>query len=272
MRRQIMVAGDELVPLFPFAVVTGDGSQAQRTGVLEGGWRGEHRWLGGLYEGDRPQPVLSPFRRRQHDQGVVVHGQHRHSGHHVLEPTVGLEPADAPAKRLQPPPPARTACPSPRGAPPSSPRPLPCASCDSPRTATSSNAPRDASAPPPNAALALAPALAAMSARAFSCSNRHCQSGSTNNGADGCDEHASSPSTSDRTLGKTASNIVMRTPVAHVELRYQPFVIRPVTQHRNSIPMISITLRPNAYGSSVLRRAKYRGNPMILWGIILSEF
>ena len=39
----------------------------------------------------------------------------------------------------------------------------------------------------------------------------------------------------------------MRTKVAHVESRYQSVVIRPVTEGRNSIPTISITLRPNAY-------------------------
>ena len=41
-----------------------------------------------------------PLGRRQGDQAVLMHGQHGDLGHHVLEPSVRLEPADTPAELL----------------------------------------------------------------------------------------------------------------------------------------------------------------------------
>ena len=95
---EIVVAGDELVPELPFPGATHDGVQVERTDLVEGCRGREQRRLGVRSEDDRPGPALASLGRRQGDHAVAVHGQHGDLGHHVLEPTVGLEPADAPAE------------------------------------------------------------------------------------------------------------------------------------------------------------------------------
>ena len=64
------------------------------------GWREQWR-LGVLSEDDGSGPVLFPLRGWQDDEAVVVHGEHGNARHHVLEPAVGLEPADAAAELLR---------------------------------------------------------------------------------------------------------------------------------------------------------------------------
>ena len=95
---EVVVAGDELVPPLALARVARDGPQAERADLIEGGWRRERRRFGVRSEDHGPARRAWPFRRRQDDQPVLVHGQHGHPGHHVLESTVRLEPADAPAE------------------------------------------------------------------------------------------------------------------------------------------------------------------------------
>ena len=97
---ETVVAGDELVPPLALAGAADDEPQVERAGLVEGSRRRGQRRFGLRPEDDRPGPVLPPLRRRQGDEAVVVHGQHGHPGHHVLEPAVGLEPADAPAELL----------------------------------------------------------------------------------------------------------------------------------------------------------------------------
>ena len=81
----VVVAGDELVPPLALAVAAHDGPQAERADLIEGGRRRSLRRFGVRSEDDRRGPV---------------HGQHRHPGHHVLEPAVRFDPGDAPAERL----------------------------------------------------------------------------------------------------------------------------------------------------------------------------
>ena len=95
---EIVVAGDELVPELPFPGATHDGVQVERTDLVEGCRGREQRRLGVRSEDDRPGPALASLGRRQGDHAVAVRGQHGDLGHHVLEPAVGLEPADAPAE------------------------------------------------------------------------------------------------------------------------------------------------------------------------------
>ena len=78
-----------------------DGPQVERANLVKGCRRREQRRFGVLPEDDRSGPVLPPLRRRQGDQSVAVHGQHRDPGHHVIESAVGLIPADAPAELLR---------------------------------------------------------------------------------------------------------------------------------------------------------------------------
>ena len=93
-----MIAGDELVPQLALAAVADGRPQIER---------GERRR--GMSAADAPAARCRvrtpwparrarPLRRRQLDQPVLVHGQHGHPGHHVLEAAVGFEPADAPAE------------------------------------------------------------------------------------------------------------------------------------------------------------------------------
>ena len=96
-----MVAGDELVPQPAFTGAAHDGAHLQRADLVEGGRSGEQRGLGVGSEDDRLRPALPSPRRRQGDHAVAVHGQHGDPGHHVLEPAVGLDPADAPAELLR---------------------------------------------------------------------------------------------------------------------------------------------------------------------------
>ena len=98
---EIVVAGDELVPELALPGAAHDGAQVERADLVEGRRGREQRRFGVRPEDDRPGPVLPSLRRRQGDQAVPVHGQHGDPGHHVLEPAVGLEPADAPAELLR---------------------------------------------------------------------------------------------------------------------------------------------------------------------------
>ena len=95
------MAGDELVPQLARAGAAHDRAQVERANLVKGCRRRERRRFGVRPEDDGPGPVLPPLRRRQGDQAVLVHGQHGHPRHHVLEPAVGLEPADAPAELLR---------------------------------------------------------------------------------------------------------------------------------------------------------------------------
>ena len=95
---EVVVAGDELVPQPALAGVAHDGAHLERADLVEGARRGKQRRLGLRPEGDGSGPVLRPLRRRQGDHPVLVHGEHDDPGHHVLEPAVGLEPADAPTE------------------------------------------------------------------------------------------------------------------------------------------------------------------------------
>ena len=95
------MAGDELVPQLARAGAAHDGAQVERANLVKRCRCRERRRFGVRPEDDGPGPVLPPLRRRQGDQAVLVHGQHGHPRHHVLEPAVGLEPADAPAELLR---------------------------------------------------------------------------------------------------------------------------------------------------------------------------
>ena len=95
---EIVVAGDELVPQPSLAGAAHDGAHLQRADLVEGCRGREQRRLGVGSEDDRLRPVLPPLRQRQGDHAVAVHGEHGDPGHHVLEPAVGLEPADAAAE------------------------------------------------------------------------------------------------------------------------------------------------------------------------------
>ena len=95
---EIVVAGDELVPQPSLAGAVHDGAHLQRADLVEGCRGREQRRLGVGSEDDRLRPVLPPLRQRQGDHAVAVHGEHGDPGHHVLEPAVGLEPADAAAE------------------------------------------------------------------------------------------------------------------------------------------------------------------------------
>ncbi len=95
---EIVVAGDELVPQLALAAVADGRPQIERTNLIEGCGHRIRRGLGVRPEDRGPARRPRPFRRRQDDQPVLVHGQHDHPGHHVLEPAVGLEPADTPAE------------------------------------------------------------------------------------------------------------------------------------------------------------------------------
>ena len=75
-----------------------DGAEVERADLVEGGRGREQRRLGVGSEDDGLRRAPLPPRRRQLDEAVAVHGQHGDPGHHVLEPAVGLEPADAPAE------------------------------------------------------------------------------------------------------------------------------------------------------------------------------
>ena len=98
---EIVMAGDELVPQLARAGAAHDGAQVERAHLVKRCRRRERRRFGVRPEDDGPGPVLPPLRRRQGDQAVLVHGRHGHPRHHVLEPAVGLEPADAPAELLR---------------------------------------------------------------------------------------------------------------------------------------------------------------------------
>ena len=95
---EVVVAGDELVPEPAFAGAVHDGAEVERADLVEGGRGREQRRLGVGSEDDGPGPAPLPPGRRQLDEAVAVHGEHGDAGHHVLEPAVGLEPADATAE------------------------------------------------------------------------------------------------------------------------------------------------------------------------------
>ena len=98
---EIVVVGDERVPQPALAGAAHDGPEVERTHLVEGGRGRDRRCFGNRPEDDGPGPVLLFPQRRQGDRAVLVHGRHGDPGHHVLEPAVGLEPADAPAERLR---------------------------------------------------------------------------------------------------------------------------------------------------------------------------
>ena len=95
---EIVVTGDELVPQPALAGLADDGGQVDRANLVEGCRGRKQPRLGVRPEDDGLWPVLPPLGRWQDDEAVAVHGQHGDPGHHVLEPAVGLEPADEPAE------------------------------------------------------------------------------------------------------------------------------------------------------------------------------
>ena len=98
---EVVVAGDELVPEFTLVGAAHNDPHIERADLLEGSRRRDEGRFGVGSEDDRPGLGAWPLRRREYDQAVFVHGQHGHPGHHVLEPAVGLEPADAAAELLR---------------------------------------------------------------------------------------------------------------------------------------------------------------------------
>ena len=97
---EVMVAGDELIPQLPFPDAAHDGVEVERADLVEGSRCREQRRFGVRSVDDWLRPALPPSGRWQCDQAVAVHGKHGDPGHHVLEPAVGLDPADAPAELL----------------------------------------------------------------------------------------------------------------------------------------------------------------------------
>ncbi len=95
---EVVVAGDDLVPQFPFAGIGRDGAEVERATLVECGRGREQRRLGVGSEDDGLRATLSSPRRRQNDHAVAVHGEHGHPRHHVLEAAIGLDPSDAPAE------------------------------------------------------------------------------------------------------------------------------------------------------------------------------
>ena len=95
---EVVVAGDELVPEPALLGAAGDGSELERADLVKGGGRREERRFGLLSEEDGAGSFPLPLRGWQDDEAVAVHGEHGDTRHHVLEPAVGLEPADAPAE------------------------------------------------------------------------------------------------------------------------------------------------------------------------------
>ena len=98
---EVVVAGDKRVPLLALGRAPEHGSQADRAHLIEGLGRRFQRRVGIGSEGHWHGGVAPPLRRWQDDQPVLVHGQHGDARHHVLEPAVGLVPADAPAERFR---------------------------------------------------------------------------------------------------------------------------------------------------------------------------
>ena len=98
---EVVVAGDELVPEPALAGSAHGDAHIERPDLIEGLGRRDEGRFGVGSEDDRPGPVLPPLRRRQRDQAVLVHGEHGHPGHHVLESAVGLVPVDAAAEFLR---------------------------------------------------------------------------------------------------------------------------------------------------------------------------
>ena len=98
---EVVVAGDELVPEPALAGSAHDDAHIEGADLIEGPGRRDEGLFGAGSEGDRPGPVLAPLRRGERNPAVVVHGEHGHPGHHVLEPAVGFVPADAAAELLR---------------------------------------------------------------------------------------------------------------------------------------------------------------------------
>ena len=97
---EVVVACDELVPEPALAGSAHDDSHIEGADLIESLRRRDEGRLGVWSEDDRSGPVLAPLRRGERDQAVLVHGEHGHPGHHVLESAVGLVPADAAAELL----------------------------------------------------------------------------------------------------------------------------------------------------------------------------
>ena len=98
---EVVVAGDELVPEPALAGSAHGDVHIEGTDLVKGLGRRYEGRFGIWSEDDWPRRGSRVLRRGERDQAVLVHGEHGHPGHHVLESAVGLEPADAAAELLR---------------------------------------------------------------------------------------------------------------------------------------------------------------------------
>ena len=93
---EVMVALDVFVPQAAAGVAGAQGRDAQRAQVAQASrGRQQGRGLGGGRQRGRAAPGRRAEPRGQREQAVAFHAQQGHAGAHVLEPAVGLAPAEA---------------------------------------------------------------------------------------------------------------------------------------------------------------------------------
>ena len=87
---EVVIVSDELVPPLALSSLADDGLKAERADVIEDRKRGNERRFRILNEGDRAGSLPIPLRRRQCNQDVAVHGQHRPLAMMSLSPPSGM--------------------------------------------------------------------------------------------------------------------------------------------------------------------------------------